>query len=251
MIVGVIYSTLHHPNIVLFIGACLDPLCLVMEFIERGSLMDVLKRNNRRYMPARTSLAVAAPTSPNPMPPTRTSTSSISLHDVTSSLSDFGSPPIGSFRGELASPMVSSASSMASMAVSRVSHQELLTWERKLSIAIGAAKGMAYLHDNNVIHRDLKSPNILVTADWNGKITDFGGSRAAQSTATMTRGTAVGTVRWAAPEVHALENYTEKVDVYSFGVVLWEMLTFELPFAHITWESAVADMVIKGERYVL
>jgi hypothetical protein len=130
------YSSLHHPNIVLFIGACLDPLCLVMEFIERGSLMDVLKRNNRRYMPPRTPLLAMA----------STTSTQINLHDTSNTpLMDVGSPTSNTLsRGELAGNPVTSP---------RVGISEELTWERKMSIAIGAAKGMAYLHDNNVIHR--------------------------------------------------------------------------------------------------
>jgi serine/threonine protein kinase len=58
------------------------------------------------------------------------------------------------------------------------------------------------------------------------------------------------TCRWAAPEVHAADTYTEKLDVYSFGVVLWELASGDLPFHDIVFDSAVADLVLKGERYV-
>ena len=56
-------------------------------------------------------------------------------------------------------------------------------------------------------------------------------------------------IRWAAPEVHAADIYTEKVDVYSFGVVLWELATGDLPFHDVVFDSTVADIVMKGERY--
>ncbi|EGT35181.1 hypothetical protein CAEBREN_28035 [Caenorhabditis brenneri] len=82
------------------------------------------------------------------------------------------------------------------------------------------ADGMHYLHQNKVIHRNLKSPNILISEEDSIKICNFGTSFC-------------GTVRWMAPEMIKNEPCNEKVDVYSFGVVLWEMLTRETPYANI------------------
>ncbi|CAE54891.1 Mitogen-activated protein kinase kinase kinase dlk-1 [Caenorhabditis elegans] len=94
------------------------------------------------------------------------------------------------------------------------------------------ADGMHYLHQNKVIHRDLKSPNILISAEDSIKICDFGTSHM-QKKMDSTMMSFCGTVSWMAPEMIKKQPCNEKVDVYSFGVVLWEMLTRETPYANI------------------
>ncbi|KAG6543660.1 hypothetical protein Mapa_014843 [Marchantia paleacea] len=92
-----------------------------------------------------------------------------------------------------------------------------------------AARGMNYLHTRNppVVHRDLKSVNLLVDGDWHIKVSDFGLAMTKQSSYAYTQ---VGTWGWMAPEVLESAPYDEKADVYSFGVVLWELITREEPF---------------------
>ncbi|CAI4227693.1 unnamed protein product [Auanema sp. JU1783] len=94
------------------------------------------------------------------------------------------------------------------------------------------AEGMLYLHDNKVIHRDLKSPNLLVSNNNQIKICDFGTSQVRQDMKSMVM-SFCGTVSWMAPEVIRKQSCCEKVDVYSFGVVFWEMLTREKPYKNI------------------
>jgi len=97
-------------------------------------------------------------------------------------------------------------------------------------MCIDAAKGCVYLHDCTpvIVHRDLKSHNLLVDENWKVKVCDFGLSTIVeQASRTMT---ACGTPCWTAPEVLRNQRYTEKADVYSFGVVLWECATREDPF---------------------
>jgi len=89
---------------------------------------------------------------------------------------------------------------------------------RVLSIALQTAKGMKYLHEIGLIHRDLKPGNILVDTDWKVAVCDFGVSRMVD-TLNMTRG--VGTPLFMAPEVLQGTSYTEKADVYSFSICLW------------------------------
>jgi serine/threonine-protein kinase TNNI3K len=79
-----------------------------------------------------------------------------------------------------------------------------------------------------ILHRDLKSRNILLDSAWQAKLTDFGVSRE-RSDATMTAG--IGSSLWMAPEVMLGERYDEKSDVFSFGVVLSELDTHQLPYA--------------------
>lgn len=81
---------------------------------------------------------------------------------------------------------------------------------------------MIYLHQNNIIHRDLKSFNILLDENLNVKVADFGIARVKSNTSTMTT---AGTVAWTSPEILRHETYNEKSDVYSFAIVLWEMLS--------------------------
>lgn len=106
-----------------------------------------------------------------------------------------------------------------------------LSWKQeKISIAIDIAEALAFMHSLSpkVIHRDLKSRNVLLSAQLVAKLSDFGLSRNRTYEETLTAG--VGTVRWTAPEVMLGENYSEQADVYSFGVVLSELDTREIPF---------------------
>jgi serine/threonine protein kinase len=105
-----------------------------------------------------------------------------------------------------------------------------LDWQQRLKIALGTVKGMAYLHEQDpiIVHRDLKSLNLLLTDDLDCKVTDFGLSRfKAESDERMTG--QCGTYHWMAPEVINSENYTEKADVYSVAIILWEIYTRAIP----------------------
>uniref|UniRef100_A0A6Q2ZH70 mitogen-activated protein kinase kinase kinase n=1 Tax=Esox lucius TaxID=8010 RepID=A0A6Q2ZH70_ESOLU len=97
--------------------------------------------------------------------------------------------------------------------------------------AMGIAGGMNYLHLHKIIHRDLKSPNMLITYDDAVKISDFGTSK--EMSDKSTKMSFAGTVAWMAPEVIRNEPVSEKVDIWSFGVVLWEMLTGEVPYKDV------------------
>ncbi|ETL25821.1 TKL protein kinase [Phytophthora nicotianae] len=103
----------------------------------------------------------------------------------------------------------------------------------KVKIALHIAHALTYLHSLSpvVIHRDLKSRNILLTTDLDAKLTDFGVSRE-RADHTMTAG--VGTSLWMAPEVLMGERYDDKADIFSFGVVLSELDLQVLPYAHAT-----------------
>ncbi|KUF76517.1 hypothetical protein AM587_10005341 [Phytophthora nicotianae] len=128
----------------------------------------------------------------------------------------------------------------------------------KIKMALQVAHALTYLHslDPIVLHRDLKSRNILLTESLDAKITDFGASRE-RSDKTMTAG--VGTSFWMAPEVVMGERYGEKADVFSFGVVLSELDTHELPYSHAKENSetsrplpdtAVLQLVLMGRLQV-
>ncbi|GMF13416.1 unnamed protein product [Phytophthora lilii] len=109
--------------------------------------------------------------------------------------------------------------------------KEKLTWGReKLGIATDIAEALAYLHGRQpiIIHRDLKSLNVLLDNRLRAKLSDFGLSRERSSDDTMTNG--VGTLLWTAPEILRGEAYSEKADVYSYAIVLSELDTCLPPF---------------------
>lgn len=104
----------------------------------------------------------------------------------------------------------------------------ILHWEDRRRLAIDIAKGMNYLHSFEipVLHRDLKSLNILIDDSYRPKIADFGWTRLKADRMTEK----IGTFQWMAPEVLKTNTYTEKADVFSFGIILWEMASREPPY---------------------
>ncbi|KAK1946541.1 Serine/threonine-protein kinase STY17 [Phytophthora citrophthora] len=112
----------------------------------------------------------------------------------------------------------------------------------KVQIALHVAHALTYMHslEPSVIHRDLKSKNILLNEDMDAKLTDFGISRE-RVDQTMTAG--VGTSLWMAPEVMLGEKYDDKADIFSFGVVLSELDSHSLPYSH-TKDSSNSDRIM-------
>ena len=109
-------------------------------------------------------------------------------------------------------------------------------------LAIDAARGMTFLHAADVVHRDLKSANLLVTSGFSVKVADFGLARVKARATTMTG--QMGTMQWMAPEVLSNCRYTEKADVYSFGVILWELVTRACPYEAETEGQIQAAMAV-------
>lgn len=177
---------MRHPNICLYMGACLDPpnRAIVTELAANGSLWDALRLTLQApFVQCDGKTMTGWPTNmyvDNQTPPI---------------------PPQGTW-----------------------------PWVLVKRVASGAARGMTYLHSGSppVIHRDLKSANLLLDESYTTKVCDFGLSRLKAQERSMTGN--CGTVQWMAPEILANQPYAEPADVFSFGIILWELLTAECPY---------------------
>lgn len=176
-----IMSRLRSPNVVQLYAACIEPEnpCLVMEYMEHGSLYHYLKKN------------------------------------------------------------------------------KLNTLQKK-QIALDIAKGMLYLHKNEIFHRDLKSANVLLTNGKSGlqaKITDFGLSRANTQSIQSVHENSLD-LAWQAPECLTSDNFSAAADVYSFGVILWEIISNKQPFEDceglgVKKNTEIYRRVSQGKRDVI
>jgi len=170
-------SGMRHPNICLYMGACLDPpnRAIVTEFAANGSLWDALRQ------PLSAQYVAADGFSRDAWP--------LYLYDDGDLINHHSPfPPAGAW-----------------------------PWALVKRVASGAARGMTYLHSGHppVLHRDLKSANLLLDESYTTKLCDFGLSRLKAHERSMTGN--CGTVQWMAPEVLANHRYAEPADVYSFG----------------------------------
>jgi serine/threonine protein kinase len=203
---------LRHPNVVLFMGACVEPkhACIIMEYCERGSLFEV-------------------------------------LHDTS----------------------------------------QVIDYKMILRLLLQIAEALVYLHSNRppILHRDLKSLNVLLDEHWGVKVADFsltafkptpeqllaqgagqadprtqGGASAGADAATpgaspkmsprtqLSQPGQMGTMFWQAPEVMESKLYTEASDVYSYGMVMWEVFTRKVPFPDMNPHQAALAVVAEDKR---
>ena len=111
-----------------------------------------------------------------------------------------------------------------------VEEQGPLPWKWSVNVAIQIASALEMAHRNNIIHRDIKPHNIIITEDGIAKVTDFGIAKAVSNSTITAFGTTIGSVHYFSPE-HARGGYTDaKSDIYSLGVVMYEMVTGRVPF---------------------
>lgn len=108
----------------------------------------------------------------------------------------------------------------------------VMDWQTRLKIATGAARGLAYLHEDchpRIIHRDIKSSNILLDENYEAQVSDFGLAKLTSDANTHVTTRVMGTFGYMAPEYASSGKLTEKSDVFSFGVVLLELVTGRKP----------------------
>ncbi|CAI0424639.1 unnamed protein product [Linum tenue] len=107
-----------------------------------------------------------------------------------------------------------------------------LTWEIRMNIITGTAKGLTYLHEGlepKVVHRDIKSSNILLDKQWNPKVSDFGLAKLLGSESSYVTTRVMGTFGYVAPEYASTGMLNERSDVYSFGILLMEVISGRNP----------------------
>jgi len=117
-------------------------------------------------------------------------------------------------------------------------------------MALEIARGLQYLHARDILHRDLKSANVLVNADNHAKLSDFGLSKT-RATSVKTTQRKSEAVQWLAPECFTRGGvYTAQSDIYSYGVILWELMSGKRPYAGIS-ETEVPKHTLQGNRDTL
>ena len=118
---------------------------------------------------------------------------------------------------------------------------------QSLAWASDVAHGMKHLHDHDIIHRDLKSPNVLLTNEWVAKLCDFGCARELTSTITTDQ---AGTYRWMPPEImeKAAVRTNKQCDLFSYGMILYELFAHKVPYSDLENEVDVLESIRKGIR---
>uniref|UniRef100_A0A7N0UDD0 non-specific serine/threonine protein kinase n=1 Tax=Kalanchoe fedtschenkoi TaxID=63787 RepID=A0A7N0UDD0_KALFE len=120
----------------------------------------------------------------------------------------------------------------------------VMDWPSRLRIALGSAKGLAYLHEDchpRIIHRDIKAANILIDHNFEAMVADFGLAKLSNDTNTHVSTRVMGTFGYLAPEYAASGKLTEKSDVFSFGVMLLELITGKRPVDNTSDEDSLVD----------
>ncbi|XP_042049291.1 proline-rich receptor-like protein kinase PERK9 isoform X2 [Salvia splendens] len=138
----------------------------------------------------------------------------------------------------------------------------VLEWGTRVKIAIGAARGIAYLHEDcqpRIIHRDIKSSNILLDINFEAQVSDFGLAKIAMDANTHISTRVMGTFGYMAPEYASSGKLTEKSDVFSFGVVLLELITGRKPVdtsqplgdeSLVEWARPLLSQAIETNEFV-
>lgn len=129
--------------------------------------------------------------------------------------------------------------------------QPVMNWTTRMRIALGASKGLAYLHEDchpKIIHRDIKAANILLDNNFEAMVADFGLAKLSSDNNTHVSTRVMGTFGYLAPEYAASGKLTDKSDVFSFGVMLLELITGRKP---VDRSNNVEDSLVDWARPLL
>ena len=127
----------------------------------------------------------------------------------------------------------------------------VMDWSSRIRVALGSARGFAYLHEDchpRIIHRDIKTANILIDEHFEAKVADFGLAKLSNDTNTHVSTRIMGTFGYLAPEYASSGKLTEKSDVYSYGVMLLELITGKRP---VLFDDEDNDTLIDWARPIL
>ncbi len=125
----------------------------------------------------------------------------------------------------------------------------LVPWQgRGRKYAAGIAAGLSYLHSHKVVHRDLKSLNVLVGADDVALLADFGLAKLVETASIQVATAHMGTPCWMAPEMIERGTYTAASDMYAFAIIVWELCACKFPYETMASRRQIEDFVVRGER---
>jgi WD40 repeat protein len=125
-----------------------------------------------------------------------------------------------------------------------------ISWTIRAQIAADVCAGLAYLHSQKIVHRDLKSMNVLLDGGLRAKLSDFGLATVKTETQSTTQegAKAAGTTRWMAPELFEGEGCTFESDIFSLAWVLWEIASRQLPYPKAANDAIVINLIGKGKK---
>jgi serine/threonine protein kinase len=121
----------------------------------------------------------------------------------------------------------------------------------KLNLCLDIADGMCFLHNSMIIHRDLKSANVLIGRDGRCKIADFGLSTLKDSSSATQTPISMTTPSWTDPEVALGANFSKASDMYSFGVIVWEIFSGKIPWDGMPLLAISTQVAVQGQRLEL
>lgn len=124
--------------------------------------------------------------------------------------------------------------------------EETLSIQKALDVAIQACSGLAAAHEKGIVHRDIKSENIMLTPKDQAKIMDFGLAKVRGATKLTKTGSTLGTAAYMSPEQARGEEVDARTDIWSLGVILYEMLTGQLPFK-ADYEAALMYLIVNEQ----
>lgn len=253
-----VMSGMRHPSLVNMVGFCVNPFALVMELMPSGNLYKFLHRSKGEVAEAGATAGDDNDAGKLNMDASPSSTSKTprknSGDDKSSSQNSNESAP------SQGTPVATNASDPSSSNNSSVSGDlPDIGWPLRLKIALDIALGMNYLHSATppFIHRDLKSPNVLLLstdfrAEQCAKVGDFGLSSRMYVPAYKEKSVSrdVANPTWLAPEIIREEEFDVSSDVYSYGIILWELLVRKHPYAEYRTQFMfeLEDIIKRGTR---